>query len=184
MVMGINGHNSENLARTQANTAINHPDETVTEGGRAQGQASKRARGIATDYGESRDPIDDRLRTRSVCDATPLRKEPEHTSNSTKADPYLQKKPQSQPHQIDLVVHDKPVGLGFVSPQTLLSLLVGLLGAVSLVFDPCKLFAQIAIVLCPLRGFTFPLLAAVSEFGLLAHHAPSCHTPSSQAMGD
>ena len=128
--------------------------------------------------------MDDRWRPRSFRDATPLRKEPEHTSNRTNADPSLPKKPQSQPHPIDLVVHDKPVGLGFVSPQTLLSLLVGLLGAVSLVFEPCKLLAQRAIGLCPLRGLTCPWLAAVSEFGRLAHHAPACHTPSSQAMGD
>src|SRR6266581_8229088 len=51
---GLKGPNSSNLARTQAKTAINHPDATVTEGGRAQGQASPRARGIAADDGASR----------------------------------------------------------------------------------------------------------------------------------
>jgi len=89
MVMGIKGQDSQHLARAEANAESNHPDETVTAGGSAQGQAPKQASGIAADHRESRDPIDDRLRTRCFRDATRLSEEPEHTRNGTKADPYL-----------------------------------------------------------------------------------------------
>src|SRR5256885_1580233 len=98
-------------------------------------------------------------------------------SNRTNADPSLPKKPQSQPHPIDLVVHDTPVGVGFVSPQTLLRLLVGLLGAVALVFEPCTLLAQRAMGLGPLRGLTCPWLAAVSALGRVGAHPASGPTP-------
>ena len=116
MVMGITGQDSQHLARAEANAASNHPDETVTAGGSAQGQAPKQASGIAADHRESRDPIEDRLRTRCLRDATRLSEEPEHTRNGTKADPYLSKESQSQPHEVDVVVHDKPWCLGFVLP--------------------------------------------------------------------
>jgi hypothetical protein len=92
------------------------PDETVTEGGSAQGQAPTQASGIAADHGESRDPIDDRLRTRGFRDATLLSEESEHTRHGTQADPPLSKESQSQPHEVDLVVHDQPLSLGFLLP--------------------------------------------------------------------
>jgi len=37
MVMSIQGQHRENLAATQANTAIDHPDEAIRKGGRLQG---------------------------------------------------------------------------------------------------------------------------------------------------
>ena len=37
IVMGVEGQNGDNLARTQANAAINHPEQTVTEGGVGKG---------------------------------------------------------------------------------------------------------------------------------------------------
>lgn len=183
MVLGVNSQDGQDLARPQADADINHPDEPITEGGRDQGSAPQPVRRIAADDSQSCDPIDDRLRTRGFAQARPLSEELEHSRHDTKADPHLSKESQIQPHQIDFVRHDQPVGLGFVALQTLLRLLVGVLGAVALLLDPCKFFAQIAILLGPLRRFPFPLLAAVSEFGLLTHHAPSCHIPSSQTMG-
>jgi len=184
MVLGVHSHDGQHLAHPQAKAAITHPDEPMTEGGGAQGQAPQQASSIEADDGESRDPSDDRWRPRGVLETTPLSEEPEHTRNGTKADPHLSKASQSPPHEVDLVVHDQPLCLGFVLPETLLGLLAGLGGAVSLCADPFERLAQRAMGRCSLLGCAFPWLAALSAFGLLAHHAPSCHTPSPQAMGD
>ncbi len=69
MVMGIQGQHGENLARAQANTDIDYPDEAVAEGGLAQGQASQRTSGLDAHERESDDPVDDGLRTRYALDA-------------------------------------------------------------------------------------------------------------------
>jgi len=89
--MGIHGYHSYNLAGPKANAESNHPQETVTDGGRAQRQAPPRARGIAAHDGESRDPIDHRLRTRGLRDATPLSEELEHARHGPTADPSFAK---------------------------------------------------------------------------------------------
>jgi hypothetical protein len=93
MVLGVNGQDGQHLAHTQTNADIHHPDEARTAGGRVQGAALQQASGIAADQRESRDPIDDRLRTRGFRDATPRSEELEHTRHGTKADPYLSKEP-------------------------------------------------------------------------------------------
>jgi len=178
MVLGVNGQDGQPLAPTQTNAAIHHPDEAMTEGGRVQGAALKQASGIEADQRASRDPIADRLRTRGLRDATPLSEELEHTRHGTQADPYLSKEPESSPYQVDLVGHDTSLCLGFLLPYTLLGLSVGLVGAVSLVSDPCELFAQRAMVLGPLLACAFPWLAALSALRLWAHHVPSCHALS------
>jgi hypothetical protein len=115
-VLGSTGQDGHNLARAQAKAASNQPDETMTAGGRAQGQAPQSARGIAAHDGESRAPIADRVRTRGFRDATARSEEWEHARHGTQTDPYFYKEAQSQPHEVDLVVHDQPVGLGFVLP--------------------------------------------------------------------
>ena len=38
MVLGIDGQNGQYLARAQANTDVDHPDEAIGEGRLAQGQ--------------------------------------------------------------------------------------------------------------------------------------------------
>ena len=57
-------------------------------------------------------------------------------------------------------------------------------GAVALVFDPRQLLAPVAIVVGALRGFVFPLRAALSDFGQLAHHGLSHQDRSPQATHD
>src|SRR3989442_15480394 len=43
MVMGVYGQHSQHLARAQANTAIDQPDQAVAQGGLAQRQTLKQA---------------------------------------------------------------------------------------------------------------------------------------------
>jgi hypothetical protein len=68
VVMGIPGHNGSNLARTQANTDIDHPDEAMATGSSAQGQALQEASGLEADDGESDDPMAEGVRTRRLRD--------------------------------------------------------------------------------------------------------------------
>ncbi len=49
MVMGVYGQNGQNLARTQANTDIDQPDQAVRKGSLAQRQALKQAGRLAAD---------------------------------------------------------------------------------------------------------------------------------------
>src|SRR5712691_8684409 len=49
MVRGVNGQDGQNLARAQANTAIDQPDETVTTGRLTQRHAPKHAGRIDAD---------------------------------------------------------------------------------------------------------------------------------------
>ena len=67
--------------------------------------------------------------------------------------------------------------------QTRLGLFEGCGGAVSLGGDASDLFALVAIAVASLRGFVFPLISTVFDFGELAHHVRSCQPPWPQAMG-
>src|SRR5713101_4676130 len=69
MVMGITGQDGHNLARAQANTDVDHPDEAVTKGSLAQGRAPEHTDRFDTDDRESHDPIDDGLRAWRFLDA-------------------------------------------------------------------------------------------------------------------
>jgi len=52
MMMGIQGQHSDNLARTQPDADINHPDEAVGKGGLIQGQAPQSAGRVDAHDGE------------------------------------------------------------------------------------------------------------------------------------
>ena len=69
MMMGIQGQHGENLARAQANTDIDHPDEAIGKGGLVQGQAPQGTGRVDAHDGEPDHPIDDGLRTRRLLDA-------------------------------------------------------------------------------------------------------------------
>ena len=69
MVMGVNSQDGQNLARAQANTEIDQPDEAVTKGCLRQGQAPQHTGGIDADDRESYHPINDGLRARCFLDA-------------------------------------------------------------------------------------------------------------------
>jgi hypothetical protein len=63
-------------------------------------------------------------------------------------------------------------GPGLCLAQLLIGLFESLFGVIALVAKACELFSQVAIVLGSVFGLLFPLLAALSEFGLLAHPVP------------
>src|SRR5262249_41419503 len=63
-------------------------------------------------------------------------------------------------------------GPGLFLAQVLLGLFEGLFGVISLLANTLECFSQVAIVLSPFFGLVFPLMAALSEFGLLAHQVP------------
>ena len=69
MVMSIQGQHRENLAATQANTAIDHPDEAIRKGGRLQGEAPTGAGRVHAHNRKADAPIDDGLRTWCLADA-------------------------------------------------------------------------------------------------------------------
>ncbi len=69
MMMSIHGQHGENLAATEANTAIDDPDAAIGKGGRLQRQAPTGAGRVHAHDGEPDDPIDDGLGTRRLADA-------------------------------------------------------------------------------------------------------------------
>ena len=69
MVLGVYGQHRQNLARAQAKTAIDQPEQAVAQGGLAQRQALKQAGRLGADHRQARHPIDHGLRTWCVLDA-------------------------------------------------------------------------------------------------------------------
>ena len=66
MMMGIQGQHGHDLARAQANTDIDHPDQPLVKAGTRCPRWSGR---VDAHDGESEHPIDDSLRTRCLMDA-------------------------------------------------------------------------------------------------------------------
>jgi hypothetical protein len=66
--------------------------------------------------------------------------------------------------------------------QVLLGLFEGLVGVIALLTNAREFFAQVAIGLGSFFGLLFPLLAALSAFGLLAHLAPPRQGPAPRAL--
>jgi hypothetical protein len=69
MVRGITGSDGQYLARTQAQTEVEQPDQAVGKGRLAQRQALEAAGRFNPDDAESHDPIDDGLRARGFLEA-------------------------------------------------------------------------------------------------------------------
>src|SRR5262245_47831674 len=88
--------------------------------------------------------------------------------DGAKADAGACKQGQRQPYPM----HSEVCGPGLFLAQLLVGFLEGLLGALALFAQALEFFAQVAVVCGSFCGLLFPLLAALSEFGLLAHPAP------------
>ena len=73
MMVSIESQHGENLAATQANTDIDHPDEAIGKGSRLQRQAPEGAGRVHAHDGKPDDPIDDRLGARRLTDAKDAR---------------------------------------------------------------------------------------------------------------
>src|SRR5712691_2737681 len=69
MVLGVDGQHSQNRARAQAKTAIDHPEQAVAQGGRAQRQALKQAGRWGADHRQARPPMEHGVRTWCFRDA-------------------------------------------------------------------------------------------------------------------
>src|SRR6516165_2343244 len=93
--------------------------------------------------------------------------------DGAKADAGACKQGQRQPYPMRLEV-SRP---GLFVAQLLVGFLEGLFGAIALVAQALEFFAQVAIMCSAFFGLLFPLLAALSEFGLLAHPAPPGSRP-------
>ena len=81
------------------------------------------------------------------------------------------------------MLHGEAQALGLQLTQASLGLFECFVGVVSLVFDPSQLLALVAIFIGSLRGFVFPLLSAVADFGQVAHQALSGQDRPPQATG-
>src|SRR5712692_7600962 len=182
VVAGVKRQDAENLACAQTDTDVDHPDEPIGEWREAQGDTLQPPGRLDAHNRKTCHPVDKRLRTRGLLDAQHLSEETEHPSNGTKTDPSPYKQLQSQPHQVDLVLHDKPLRLRLFLTQTILGLFEGLAGVVSLFSDPLEFFAQIPIVLCALLGFAFPLELFLNkiERSSTAPHRCQRHHPQNQ----
>ena len=88
IVMGVEGQNGDNLARTQANAAINHPEQTVTEGG-GQGHAPQLTSCLDAHNRQADDPVDDGLWTRCALDAERGGQQTQDATDGAKADAGL-----------------------------------------------------------------------------------------------
>ena len=73
-------------------------------------------------------------------------------------------------------------GPGLFLAQLLVGFFEGLFGTIALIANALELFSQVAVVFGSFFGLLFPLLAALSEFGLLAHPAPPGQGLSPRAL--
>jgi hypothetical protein len=182
MVMGLNGQDGHNLARAQANAALDHPEEAVAQGGLEQGHAPQHASGVDADDRESSHPMDEGVRTRGFRDAEGPRQETQDARDGAKANASHSKEWQSQQAQVPLRQGDQALHVGLTLTQTRLGLCEGVSGSVSLGGDASDLCALGAIAITSLRGCVFPLMSTVVDCGELTHDAhallhPDDHRP-------
>src|SRR4029434_8880212 len=102
----------------------------------------------------------------------------QNARDSAKADAGACKQGQRQPYPMRL----EGSGPGLFLAQLLVGFFEGLFGAIALVAKALEFFSQVAIVFGSFFGLVFPLLAALSEFGLRAHPAPPGPGLSSRAL--
>ena len=69
VVLGVTGQDGQYLACAQANTDVDHPDETIAKRCLAKGQTLERTGRFEAHDAESHDPIDDGLRAWRFLDA-------------------------------------------------------------------------------------------------------------------
>ena len=169
MVRGIEGHNSENLARAQAHTALDEPEEAMAEGRLAQGQAAWAARGLDADDGESHDPLDAGVRTRRLGETQGVGQESQDATDGATANAGLSKESERQPHHIDRGQNGHGLRLALTLTQTRLGFFEGLRGLVSLRCDSRQLRAQGTILVAALCGCALPLMSTVCDFRKLTH---------------
>ena len=170
MVMGINSQDGQDFTRAQANTAIDHPDEAVGKGGLAQREAPKGAGRVEAHDGESDDSIDESLRARHFVDAQGQSQESEDTRDRAKANASDAKELERHVDHIDLGHGGESMQLGFDLTQAGLRRFEGCGDSVAFRLEASALFALVALALAALRGFVFPLISTVGQFGELAHH--------------
>ena len=173
MVMGVKGSHGHHRARAQAKTAIDHPHETVTQGGRAQGEAPQQAGGVDADERESSHPLDDGLRARRFVDAQSEGQETQDARDSAQSDTRSSQEWQGQPDHVHLRPGHQSLHVGLKLAQTRQGRLEGFGGSVSLSTDARELFALVSIAVTSLLGSVFPLSATVCDCGELTHDALS-----------
>jgi hypothetical protein len=173
MGMGIDGHDDSYLARAQANTAIDHPEQAVADGRLVQGHTPQETSGLQADHGEADDPVDDGVRTRCSLDAKGQSQESEDASDRTKANASDSKEWQSQVDHIALGPGGESVPLGLKLTQAGLRLFEGLGGPLSLGSEARILCTLVALSLASLLGFVCPWISTVFPFGQWAHHVSS-----------
>src|SRR4029434_1442770 len=88
------------------------------------------------------------------------------------------KQEEGQPYPMRLEVR----GPGLFLAQLLIGLFESLFGVIALVANAFELFSQVAILLGSVSGIFSPLLAALSEFGLLANPVPPGQGLSPRAL--
>ncbi len=190
MVLGVDGQHSQNRARAQAKTAIDHPEQAVAQGGRAQRQALKQAGRLGADHRKARHPIEHGVRTWCLLDAQRPREETQDACDGTQAEARHSKEVEASQDHLHLGQGDlsvpwglelTPWGLELWSPR--LGRLKGLGGAVALGADARGLCALVALSVSSLRGFVLPLMATVCDFGELTHGVRAHQPPWPQAMG-
>jgi hypothetical protein len=167
--MGITGQDGQQLACAQANTDVEHPDEAVRKGRLTQGQAPTPASRFDAHYGESHDPVDDGLRAWRSLDAKSPGEETQDARDGAKADTRYAKELQGQEDQVHLGQGDESLRLALELTQTRLSRVEGFGGSVALGGYASDLFALVSISVTSLRGFVFPLISTVCDFGELTH---------------
>jgi len=123
------------------------------------------------------DPVEDGWWTRCPRDAEVCGQESQDATDRTTADAGLYKEVQGEPNHIDLRPHGHGRHLALTLAQAGLRLLEFLLGLSALGFETGELLAQIAIGIAALRGFGFPLVAAVFDFGKWTHRVCSLTSP-------
>lgn len=190
MVRGVYGQHSQHLARAQANTAIDQPEQAVAQGGLAQRHALKQAGRWGADHRQARHPIDHSLRTRCLLDAQRPREETQDACDGTTADARHSKEVEAyQPHlhrgrgdrSVPVGVALTQWGFALLSPR--LGRLKGLGGAVSLGAEERGLCALVSLSISSWRGWVFPLLSTVCDCGELPHGVRARQPPWLQAMG-
>ena len=82
---------------------------------------------------------------------------------------------QGQEDHVHLGQGDKRLRLALEQAQTRLGRFEGCGDAVALSCEASDLFALLSLSIASLRGFVFPLISTVFDFGELAHHACSGH---------
>jgi len=182
-VRGVERSDSDALADPQGDTDSDHPEAAVGKRCLVQGRALQHPSRCEAEARASWHPVHKRWRTWRFLDTQSQSAETEDTRDGAKAPASASNHLEGDEDEGHLGLHGTALTLALQWAQARLGLFACWGSAVSLVFAPRHLLAQVALLIGSLRRLGCPWRSAVSALGSWAHHVRAGEGPPLRATG-